>query len=289
MTEGPLTGDFPWPAPAKLNLFLHILGRRADGYHDLQSVFQMLDYGDDLYFEPRDDGAVRRVGGPAGIPQDEDLVVRAARALQAATGCRQGCDIRVHKRIPLGGGLGGGSSDAATTLVALNLIWRTGRTTDQLAALGLTLGADVPVFVRGTAAWAEGVGERLRPVEVAEPWFLVVTPRLAIGTREIFNAPELPRDSAPIGWRDFLQGRHRNDCEATVCARYPEVRRALDWLGRFAPSRMSGTGASVFAAFAERTQATAVRDQVPTEWNAFIARGCNRSPLYLAAETWAKP
>jgi 4-diphosphocytidyl-2-C-methyl-D-erythritol kinase len=277
-TEGALTGETAWPAPAKLNLFLHITGRRADGYHELQTVFQFVDHGDSLFFGLRSDGAVRRPDGPAGVAEDNDLTVRAARALQAATGCPQGVDIRIDKRIPMGAGLGGGSSDAATTLVALNRLWNTGLDQDHLAAIGLGLGADVPVFVRGTAAWGEGIGEQLTPIELPEPWFLVLTPAVHVDSGEIFRAAELPRSTPRISREMFLAGSTRNDCERVTCARHPLIAETLQRLGAHGPARMSGTGSSVFCPFATREEALRARRHfaaVP----GFVARGLNQSPL----------
>lgn len=280
ISQGPFTAEFPWPAPAKLNLFLHVVGRRADGYHQLQTLFQFLDHGDSLFFVPRGDGVIHRSEGPADIPEAEDLVVRAARTIQQASGCNLGADIRLEKRLPLGGGLGGGSSDAATTLVALNRLWNLGLPLDELAQIGLKLGADVPVFVRGAAAWAEGIGERLTPVQLDEPWFLVMTPPVSVRTAEIFAAPELFREHAPVTLEDYRQGRTGNDCEPVTCARHAPVREALHWLRARAPqARMSGTGASVFAAFADRAQANALLNEAPAPYQAFVARGLNRSPL----------
>jgi len=269
----------PWPAPAKLNLFLHIIGRRPDGYHLLQSVFQFLDRGDLLHFSLRDDGELRRLNELPGVPAEEDLVVRAARLLQAEAGIRLGAEIRVDKRLPMGGGLGGGSSDAATTLVALNRLWGAGLDQQALAALGLRLGADVPVFVRGRAAWAEGVGEHLEPVELPEPWYLVLVPPVTVSTAEIFRAPELTRECAPITIRDFLSGQAANVCEPVVRARYPLVDAALKWLEGYAPARMTGTGGCVFAAFPDQTWARAALADLPDGMAGFVARGCNRSPL----------
>ena len=269
----------PWPAPAKLNLFLHITGRRADDFHLLQTVFQFLDYADVLHFTVRTDGAVRRLSELPGVAAEGDLVVRAARLLQTETGCRLGADIRLEKRLPMGGGLGGGSSDAATTLVALNALWQLRLPVERLAALGLTLGADVPVFVRGQAAWAEGVGERLEPVDLPEPWYLVLVPPVGVSTAAVFGAPELTRDCPPITIRDFLAGIGRNVCEPVVRARFPAVAAALDWLAHFAPARMTGTGCCVFAAFAVESAAREVAAQLPAGWHGFVARGCNRSPL----------
>ena len=271
--------DGPWPAPAKLNLFLHVVGRRPDGYHLLQTLFQFLDWGDELWLRPREDGRILRLEGPEEVPAEEDLAVRAARLLQAEAGVGRGVELRVRKRLPLGGGLGGGSSDAATALVALSRLWGLGLGEEELAALGLRLGADVPVFVRGRAAWAEGVGERLRPVEPPEPWYLVLHPGVAVATAEVFGDAALTRDSPTVTISDFLAGRCRNDCEAVVRRRFPEVARALDWLGAFAPARLTGTGACLFAAFPERAAAEAVARRVPAPWRAWVARGRNRSPL----------
>ena len=268
-----------WPAPAKLNLFLHVLGRREDGYHRLQTVFQFLDIGDELRFELRSDGAIRRVSGPDDIPPEQDLVVRAAQALQAATNSPLGADIHLQKRIPTGAGLGGGSSDAATTLIALNQLWRAGLSKHALAKLGLTLGADVPVFVHGHAAWAEGVGELLTPVTLPEPWFVLLVPAVQVSTAAIFGAPELKRDSVPIVLAEFLQGQGRNDCTPVTCARYAEVAEALTWLSKSAPARMSGTGGAVFAAYPDQAAAALAIAGAPSSWSAFVARGLNVSPL----------
>lgn len=282
-----------WPAPAKLNLFLHITGRRADGYHNLQTVFQFLDYGDVLHFTPRADGVIRAVHALPGVSAEHDLTVRAARLLQSATGTAQGAEIRLEKHIPLGAGLGGGSSDAATTLVALNRLWRTHLAPDALARLGLQLGADVPVFVRGKAAWAEGVGDELTPVALPEPWYVVITPPCRISTAGIFSAPDLTRTSPPLTMRDFRAEQlaaYRNDCEATVCRRYPEVADALARLAAYAPARMTGTGSSVFAAFTHEQQARQTLERLALDrlpgWRGFVARGRNLSPLHemLAGE-----
>ncbi|MCC2655448.1 MAG: 4-(cytidine 5-diphospho)-2-C-methyl-D-erythritol kinase [Panacagrimonas sp.] len=276
----PLTAEFPWPAPAKINLFLHVNGRRTDGYHELQTVFQFLDHGDTLFFRPRGDGVCQRENEVPGIAHDDDLAVRAARLLSQASGANLGADIRIDKRLPVGGGLGGGSSNAATTLVALNRLWNLGFTRDELATLGVRLGADVPVFVHGHASFAEGIGERLTTLELPEPWFLVVTPPVAISTREIFEAPELRRDTPRITSRQYRAGSvTRNDCEPVTRQRYPLVDEAMQRLGRFAGARMSGTGSSVFAAFASRPEALMARSAMPPGWSCFIARGLNESPL----------
>ena len=269
----------PWPAPAKINHFLHVTGRRDDGYHLLQTVFQFLDLADELWIVATGDGRIRRQGNYRQVDEQDDLVVRAAKLLQELTGNSGGADIRVDKKIPIGGGLGGGSSDAATTLVALNCLWDTGLTTDQLAEAGLSLGADVPVFVHGFAAWGEGVGEKLEPVEPPEDWYLVVYPGVPVATAEIFNAPDLIRATPRVTPDDFLQGNCRNDCEPVVRQVCPETAAALDWLNARAEARLSGTGASVFAAFTERGQAASLLQELPAKWQGFIARGCNRSPL----------
>ncbi|MEA2093431.1 MAG: 4-(cytidine 5'-diphospho)-2-C-methyl-D-erythritol kinase [Pseudomonadota bacterium] len=269
----------PWPAPAKLNLFLHITGRREDGYHCLQTVFQFLDHADRLYFDIRPDPAICCFGGPAGVPQQADLCVRAASLLQETTGSKQGVDIYNEKVIPVGGGLGGGSSDAATTLWALNRLWGLGLNARELAGLGLQLGADVPVFIQGEAAWAEGVGEILTPVTLPEPWYLVVIPPVSVSTVDIFSDPELTRDTPEMTIRDFLYGGGHNDCEAVVRRRHPEIAAALDWLDTMAPARLTGTGACIFAAFGAEADARTIEQQMPAAWSGFVARGCNRSPL----------
>lgn len=280
----PASASGPWPAPAKLNLFLHVTGRRADGYHELQTLFQFLTLADWLYFEPQEDTVVRRVGGPAGVAEADDLCTRAARLLQSATGCRAGVTLYIDKRIPAGGGLGGGSSDAATTLLLLNRQWKLGLDISALAGLGLRLGADVPVFIHGQAALAEGVGEVLTPAEPPEHWYLVLNPAVSVSTATVFSDAELTRDTPRQTIADLLSGSTRNDCEAVVRARYPEVAAALDWLNAFSPARLTGTGGCVFAAFATEADAQAVAARVPDHWDSFVARGVNRSPLLTAME-----
>ena len=268
-----------WPAPAKVNLFLHITGRRDDGYHLLQTVFQFLDCSDELSFEVREDAQIRRLTRVEGVAETDDLIIRAARSLQRTAGTRKGVDISINKRLPMGGGLGGGSSDAATTLVALNRLWGLGLPLQTLADLGLDLGADVPVFVRGQAAWAEGVGESLVPIELSEPWFLVLVPACHVSTAEIFAAPELTRDAQSLKIPAFLEGQGINVCEAVVRKRYPEVDQALNWLSQYGQARMSGTGACVFATFANKVDAQYALQQRPANWRGFVAKGLNRSPL----------
>lgn len=269
----------PWPAPAKINHFLHVTGRRGDGYHLLQTVFQFLDLADELRITATADGRIRCRRNYQQVAEQDDLVVRAAKLLRELGGSTRGADIRVDKNIPIGGGLGGGSSDAATTLVALNCLWDTGLTTDQLAEAGLTLGADVPVFVRGFAAWGEGVGEQLESVELPEDWYLLIYPNVPVATAQIFNAPELERATPRVTLHDFLEGRCRNDCEPVVRRISPEVAAALDWLNARAKARLSGTGASVFAAFPDKGQAAMLLKELPANWQGFVVRGCNRSPL----------
>ena len=282
-------GAPPWPAPAKLNLFLHILGRRPDGYHELQTCFQFVDLSDEITLEVRTDGAIRRSIHLAGVAEDADLCVRAARALQAAAGCTLGADIGVLKRIPMGGGLGGGSSDAATCLVALNRLWQLHWPTDDLAALGLKLGADVPVFVRGRAAWAEGIGERLTPLypplAPRETNYLILKPNIGVSTAEVFQDPELTRNSAPITIHGFLASGGRNDCVGVVRRRYPEVARALDWLSDFGPARLTGTGACVFLACETLLRGREILGMLPPGLDAFLVRGLNDSPLLARLAT----
>lgn len=279
---GNLSDGDAWPAPAKINLFLHIIGRRKDGYHELQTVFQFLDHSDLLRFEIRKDGVIRRVSGHQDVAPETDLVVRAATALQRTTSTPPlGVDIHIDKRIPIGAGLGGGSSDAATTLVALNRLWGIDMPVQHLAEIGLSLGADVPVFVYGQAAWAEGVGERLTPVQPPQPWYLVIKPNCSVSTAEIFAAADLTRDTDPIKISDFMSVGGRNDCEAVVSRSYPRVAAALDWLGKEQGARLTGTGACVFRPYATRGRAENALRSMPGEWTGFVAKGTNRSPLLI--------
>jgi 4-diphosphocytidyl-2-C-methyl-D-erythritol kinase len=275
-----------WPAPAKLNLFLHVVGRRPDGYHELQTVFQIVDLVDELQFTIREDPLIRRVAGPESLPAEDDLSVRAARRLQAAAGVRAGVDIALDKRIPVGGGLGGGSSDAATTLVALNELWGLGWPVGRLARLGLELGADVPLFVHGDSAWAGGIGDELQPLELPVGHFAVIFPGVAVSTADVFQAPELTRNSPRTTIGGFLEAGGRNDCAPVVAGRYPGVAAALAWLGRRGEARLTGTGSCVFAAYADRAAAQAALAELPAQWTGFVVRGLSRSPLpaRLAAE-----
>jgi 4-diphosphocytidyl-2-C-methyl-D-erythritol kinase len=281
-------------SPAKLNLFLHVTGRRADGYHDLQTVFQLLDWGDDMQFTSNDSGQISldmtgmampgmAMPGMAmpdlDIPAERNLVVRAARLLQRG---RLGAHIRVRKRIPAGGGLGGGSSNAATTLLALNRLWSLGLDQPSLRQLGASLGADVPVFVGGHSAWAEGIGDILQAVDLPPAWFLVIKPDCEVATAQIFSSRELTRNTSPITIATFFDGGTRNDCQPLVRALYPEVDKALKWLDNFGDARLTGTGACVFAAFQEQRRAQAALARLPADWSGFIARGVNTSPVTAA-------
>ncbi|WP_133771870.1 4-(cytidine 5'-diphospho)-2-C-methyl-D-erythritol kinase [Pseudomonas graminis] len=268
------------PAPAKLNLMLHITGRRADGYHELQTLFQFLDYGDELSFALRNDGEVRLQTEIADVPHDSNLIVRAARALKEQSGCPLGVDIWLKKILPMGGGIGGGSSDAATTLLGLNHLWQLGWDEDRLAALGLTLGADVPVFVRGHAAFAEGVGEILTPANPEEPWYLVLVPQVSVSTAEIFSDPLLTRDTPPIKVRPVPKGNSRNDCLPVVTKRYPEVGNVLNLLGKFTEAKLTGTGSCVFGAFPSKAEADKVSALLTETLTGFVAKGANISMLH---------
>lgn len=278
-------------APAKLNLFLHVVGRRADGYHLLQTLFRFIDLNDTLHFTLRTDGVVHRVNDIVGVPAEADLVVRAARLLQRETGCVLGADIQVDKRIPMGGGLGGGSSDAATTLLALNRLWELNVSREKLMAWGLTLGADVPVFVYGENAFAEGVGEQLQPYDLPVAWYVVLCPPVHVPTAQIFSHPELTRNTISMTMRalpkgqDFKSGQNQgglqlgNDLQAVACALYPAVAAHLAWLSQFAPALMTGSGACVFAEFATEVAAQAVLQKLPSSMRGFVARGLQQHPL----------
>ncbi len=288
--------DRTYPAPAKLNLFLHVVGRRSDGYHLLQSLFRLVDRGDTLRFAPREDGRIHRASPLAGVPEESDLCVRAARLLQEVSGCEQGADITLEKRLPLGGGLGGGSSDAATVLLALNRLWGLRWRRERLQELGLRLGADVPFFIFGRSAFAEGVGEALLPVDLPPAWYLVIEPPVSVATTEIFAAPNLTRNTKPIKMADFSAGWGaswgaswgglfgQNSLEPVVCERYPEVARALAWLRQHAKARMTGSGACVFAPFAAEQDARAILARMPEDMNGWVARGLDEHPLRALAD-----
>jgi len=269
-----------FPAPAKLNLFLHVIGQRSDGYHLLQTVFRFIDYGDTLSFTPRADGQIVLTRPLPAVPTEKDLCYRAARLLQTATGTSQGVDITLEKRLPLGGGLGGVSSDAATTLLALNQLWGTGLSRPALMTLGLQLGADVPVFIFGENAWAEGVGEKLAPIALPPAWYVVLIPPLSVHTAEVFASPELTRNTLPVTMSAFSAGQVHNDLEPVVSARYPAVARHLKWLKQYGDARMTGSGACVFAAFNSEREARDVLAGKPVEIEGFVARGLEQHPLH---------
>jgi 4-diphosphocytidyl-2-C-methyl-D-erythritol kinase len=270
-----------FPAPAKLNLFLHVVGRRADGYHLLQSVFRLIDHADTVHLELRDDGRVVREGDLPGVAEDDDLTVRAARLLQAHVPEGAGVSIRLEKILPLGGGLGGGSSDAATVLLALNRLWQINLPRETLQALALRLGADVPVFVFGQTAFAEGVGEILYPVSAPPAWYVVLMPPVQVPTAAIFAVPELTRNTPRLKIAPFSAGAgHRNDLQAVVVGRYPEVARHLEWLAQFGEAQMTGSGACVFASFATEDAARGVLRQLPDSMQGFVAQGLDKHPLY---------
>lgn len=276
------------PAPAKLNLWLHIIGRRADGYHELETVFQFLDHGDELSFAVRDDGVIRLHTEIEAVPHDSNLIVRAARKLQEQSGTALGADIWLSKVLPMGGGIGGGSSDAATTLLALAHLWQLDWDEDRLAALGLSLGADVPVFVRGHAAFAQGVGEQLTPVDPEEPWYVVLVPQVSVSTVEIFSHPQLTRDSLPLKMRPVPEGNSRNDCQPVVEQSYPEVRNALNSLGKFTEARLTGTGSCVFGAFPNKAEADKVLALLSATQTGFVAKGSNVSMLHRKLQSLVK-
>jgi len=281
-----------WPAPAKINLFLHITGRRADGYHDLQTLFQFLNFGDVLRFDVRNDGQVNRITVIPGVEPQQDITVRAAQLLRQRTNCQLGVDISIEKQIPMGGGLGGGSSDAATTLVALNHVWKLGLSRTELMDFGRSLGADVPIFIHGQSAWAEGIGEKLQTVELPECWYVVIYPGVTVSTAELFADPELTRDARPIKIRDYFEGGTSNVFESIVRRRYPPVDVALKWLSEqeiksIRPAMMTGTGSCVFAAYPDEDSARRIEDlarrlteqQSMKDWQVFCAKACNESPL----------
>lgn len=272
-------------SPAKLNLFLHITGRRQDGYHELQTLFQLLDYGDTLTYTLRDDEEIRIDPAIEGLSLSDNLIYKAALALKGHAKHPTGVHIHLEKRIPMGGGLGGGSSNAASTLLVLNQLWQCHLSEDDLANIGAKLGADVPVFVRGRSAWAEGIGEQLKPIDLPEKWYLVVKPDCHVDTGEIFSSEELTRDTLAITVAAFLEQGGQNDCEAVVCKCYPEVKLALVWLNKHAPARLTGTGACVFCEFDSELKAKMLQAEMPKNWLSFVARGINYSPLLSSVNT----
>lgn len=270
------------PSPCKLNLFLHINGRLPNGYHQLQTVFQLLDYGDTLHFEQAATDAITLSPEISGVKFEDNLIIKAAKLLKATTGTTQGALIKLDKRLPMGGGIGGGSSNAATTLVGLNHLWQTGLSIEGLAEIGLQLGADVPVFVKGQSAWAEGVGEALSPIDLPERWYVVIRPDVHISTAEIFSQKKLTRDTPIIKVAAFLEGGGRNDCQNIVLQHYPQVKEAVDWLNQCSEARLTGTGSCIFASFANEGEAKRVLASRPEHLEGFVAKGVNRSPLHLA-------
>lgn len=270
------------PAPAKLNLFLHITGRRADGYHQLQTLFQLLDYGDAMELAATDTPDIELHCPGLPLPPQDNLAWQAAKLLQRHSGIERGARIHIDKRLPAGGGLGGGSSNAATTLLALNRLWELQLETAELAALGLRLGADVPVFVHGHSAWAEGVGEKLQPLELPSYHYLVIAPDCQVSTAEVFCHRQLTRNTSPIKMAAVFEQGGRNDCEQVVRQLYPEIDKALNWLEKFGQAQLTGTGACVFARFKSREQAQLVLHQLPENWQGFVAGGINKSPVHTA-------
>jgi 4-diphosphocytidyl-2-C-methyl-D-erythritol kinase len=265
-------------SPAKLNLMLHITGRRQDGYHQLQTVFQFVELFDDMTFTATHEG-IRRISGNTQVAEEDDLIVRAARLLQPYQAKPMGVDISITKRIPMGGGLGGGSSNAATSLMALNRLWNLGLDQAELQEIGLQLGADVPIFIFGQNAWAEGVGDELSMIKLPETWFLIINPQIFVSTGEIFSSKYLTRDSHPITIRAFLEGGGQNVCEPVACKLYPEIQQAIDWLSQYSPARMTGTGACIFAFFDSAEKANAVKSKIPEQWTGYVARGIQNNPV----------
>lgn len=275
--------NFTLPAPAKLNLFLHILNQRSDGYHNIQTIFQFIDYCDVLNFQLiKDDKKIILTPELIRLPNENNLIMRAARLLQKETACLQGVVITLDKRLPMGGGLGGGSSDAATTLLGLNKLWNTKLSVERLATLGVRLGADVPVFVYGHAAWAEGIGDQLTPMILPEPWYVLIFPPCQVATAEIFNDPRLTRDTAALTISHYQPGSGHNDFEAIIRLDYPVIAQALDWLGQFARAQITGSGGVVFAGFDTQEEASKIAAQVPSQYNSVVAKGLNQSPLQVS-------
>ncbi|MDG1694625.1 MAG: 4-(cytidine 5'-diphospho)-2-C-methyl-D-erythritol kinase [Porticoccaceae bacterium] len=272
------------PSPAKLNLFLHILDRREDGYHNLQTLFQLLDYGDQLSFSINKQAEINVISDLKDVKPQDNLVFKAAQALQQATNCSWGCEIQLDKKIPMGAGLGGGSSNAATTLVGLNSLWQCNLSHDQLAEIGSDLGADIPVFVKGLSAFAEGIGDKLTPISLTQTWYLVVTPKIKVSTEQIFCHSELTRNAPAIKIRALSEELYRNDCQSVVETLYPEVKQVSDWLKRYGNPLMTGTGASVYCRFDSQQEAKKAQQTVPNSWNSFVAKGINQSPLHKQLE-----
>lgn len=269
-----------WLSPAKINLFLHITSQREDGYHELQTAFQFLDYCDRLTFEVIPDSEIQLLTPVKGVEHDDNLIVRAAKALQTHCEIKQGVLINLEKRLPMGGGLGGGSSNAATALVALNSLWQCELSQSELMKIGLILGADVPIFIHGHAAWAEGIGERFSDINPNEPWYIVIIPNCHVSTEKLFSHPQLTRDCESMTMAGFLSGEGGNVFEEIVVKHYPPVAKALDWLANYAQPRMTGTGSCVFASTTSQEKAQQLVELLPSDWQGFVAKGCNHSPLY---------
>jgi 4-diphosphocytidyl-2-C-methyl-D-erythritol kinase len=269
-----------WRAPGKLNLFLHIVGQRADGYHLLQSIFQLIDYHDVLYLNVRADGKIHHHNPLPGVPAEQDLTVRAAKALQKISLTPLGVDIQIEKRLPMGGGFGGGSSNAATMLLALNQLWQLDYSRETLQKIGLTLGADVPFFIFGQNAWVEGIGEVLQPISLPEQYFVILKPPVSVSTADIYRAPDLTRNTKSIRMRDFEMAQTKNDFEPIVSKQYPEIAAAIQWLNQFSPARMTGSGSGIFACFATQNEANAVISQAPECMTGFVTRSIKQHPLY---------
>lgn len=281
MTSSSNIKEITLPSPAKLNLFLHITGQRPDGYHNLQTIFQFLDYGDTLAFQSTNDGQLSLTPAIEGVKEEDNLIIKAARALQQHTGCTQGAKIQLKKVLPMGGGLGGGSSNAATTLLALNCLWELNLPINELSSLGLALGADVPVFVEGHSAFAEGIGEKLTPTpELPEPWYLVACPPVSVNTGKIFSHKGLTRNTDPINMRTALRQEGKNDCQQIVSMLYPEIDKLLNLLSNYGLAKMTGTGACCYISFSSEAEASRVSDQLPAEYETFVAKGINLSPTH---------
>ncbi len=268
-------------SPAKLNLMLHITSQRDDGYHNLQTAFQFIDLNDTLTFN-KTGSNIRRISGNEQVAEQDDLIIKAAKLLQQHCSTSQGVNISIQKNIPMGGGLGGGSSNAATTLMALNYLWDLQLNSNELQQIGLQLGADIPIFIFGQNAWAEGVGEELKAIKLPKSWFLIIHPQVFVSTEQIFSSKHLTRDCHPITIRAFLEGSGRNVCEPVACELYPEIQNAIDWLNQFSPARMTGTGACVFANFDSAEKANIVKSQIPEKWTGFVAKGLNENPVSTA-------
>jgi len=268
-------------SPAKLNLMLHITSQRDDGYHNLQTAFQFIDLNDTLTFN-KTDRKIQRISGNEQVAEKDDLIIKAAKLLQQHGSTTQGVDISIHKNIPMGGGLGGGSSNAATTLMALNYLWDLQLNSNELQQIGLQLGADIPVFIFGQNAWAEGVGEELKAIKLPKIWFLIIHPQVFVSTGQIFSSKHLTRDCHPITIRAFLEGSGQNVCEPVACELYPEIQTAIDWLSQFSPARMTGTGACIFAKFDSAEKANFVKSKIPEQWTGFVAEGLDSNPVTKA-------